>query len=310
MWDILGESGRTVGVIMWLVTWPPEPVNGYLVSDYIKYDWRRAESPGPTTFPPELEALVLEHVARADDIPDGLIERFVAEGALDDERLRRRARPLRSAVAVDRAAVEMGLRLARERPVDFLAVYMPGVDIVSHHFWTEAFPETGPGASAQDVSAFGEVVERYYDHADDMVGAFLELADANTTVIVASDHGHSGPKPRGDGYAHGIAMHDPTGVVVLWGADIVGGRELARPSVLDIAPTVLALYGLPVAADQDGRVLTEAISRDFARAHPVTAIDTYEPALAGGERPGDEAPGESPVDDEIRDQLRSLGYIE
>ena len=47
-------------------------------------------------------------------------------------------------------------------------------------------------------------------------------------------------------------------------------------SVLDVAPTVLYLCGLPVARDMEGRVLTEMLEDDFARAHPVTFIPSYE----------------------------------
>jgi hypothetical protein len=46
--------------------------------------------------------------------------------------------------------------------------------------------------------------------------------------------------------------------------------------VLDIAPTVLYLFGLPVARDMEGRVLTEIVEPDFASAHAVTFIPSYE----------------------------------
>jgi hypothetical protein len=59
----------------------------------------------------------------------------------------------------------------------------------------------------------------------------------------------------------------------------------------------------------DGRVLTEAIDADFLAAHPVTTIETYEPE-EGARGAGDTEPIESPIDDEVREQLRALGYIE
>jgi len=56
--------------------------------------------------------------------------------------------------------------------------------------------------------------------------------------------------------------------------------------VLDVAPTLLYLMGLPVARDMEGRVLTEILEPSFARDHPVTFIPSYEslavtPAAAG-----------------------------
>jgi hypothetical protein len=56
----------------------------------------------------------------------------------------------------------------------------------------------------------------------------------------------------------------------------------------------------------DGRPLTEAVSASFLEEHPVVYIDTYE---VGGEGGDDTEPVESPVDDEIKEMLRSLGYI-
>jgi arylsulfatase A-like enzyme len=126
-------------------------------------------------------------------------------------------------------------------------------------------------------------------------------------VIVTSDHGFSGPKPLGNSFARGTAMHDPTGVVIFAGKDIVRGRKLADPSVLDITPTILALYGLPVASDMDGKVLVDAIAPAFLKAHPVQRVETYEKAAA--DSTGSKEPATSPVDEQVREQLRSLGYL-
>ena len=60
------------------------------------------------------------------------------------------------------------------------------------------------------------------------------------------------------------------------GDGIRPGVVLRGASVLDIAPTILYLSGLPVARDMEGRVLTEMLDDDFARAHPVTFIPSYE----------------------------------
>jgi hypothetical protein len=56
-------------------------------------------------------------------------------------------------------------------------------------------------------------------------------------------------------------------------------------------------------------VLTEAIDREFLRSHPVRTIETYEPA-GGSADVDDREPIESPIDDEVRERLRALGYIE
>jgi hypothetical protein len=68
----------------------------------------------------------------------------------------------------------------------------------------------------------------------------------------------------------------PDGYFLAVGDGIKPGATLTRGSVLDIAPTVLYLMGLPVARDMEGRVLTEILDDEFARAHPVALIPSYE----------------------------------
>jgi hypothetical protein len=53
-------------------------------------------------------------------------------------------------------------------------------------------------------------------------------------------------------------MHDPTGMMVLYGKGIRAGVELRDVTTLDVAPTVLTLLGVPVPAVMKGRVLEEA----------------------------------------------------
>lgn len=313
IWNILGERGLSVGIIGWLATWPAEPVNGYMVSSYFNYGW--GDSPDEKnrriTFPGGIADDLAEYRIGPDDVGDEQLLDFLAgdtrlgeQGSLFEARIK----ALRGAIATDETTRRVAHSLALSFPTDLFAVYFRGVDGPSHKFWTDAFPETGPPLTAEEEQVFGQVVVRYYEYMDRVVGEFLEYADENTTVVVTSDHGHSGPKLRGGTYQWGIAMHDPSGVVVLWGRDIVPG-QLSDPSVLDITPTILALYGLPVADDMDGRVLAEAIDPAFLRAHPIMSTATYE---TGEAAPGsqDQEPVESPVDDEVRERLRSLGYIE
>ena len=90
----------------------------------------------------------------------------------------------------------------------------------------------------------------------------------------------------------------PPGLLLVYGEGIRPGATLAGASILDVAPTLLYLLGLPVARDMEGRVLTEMLEPGFAQDHPVTFIPSYEglavaPAVPGA--PVDELP---PLPDE------------
>ena len=75
------------------------------------------------------------------------------------------------------------------------------------------------------------------------------------------------------------------------GEGIRPGAVPANASVLDVAPTILYLMGLPVARDMEGRVLTEILEDEFARDHPVTFIPSYESLAVAPAAPG------APLDD-------------
>jgi hypothetical protein len=78
---------------------------------------------------------------------------------------------------------------------------------------------------------------------------------------------------------------------------VKAGGLLHSASVLDVAPTILYLMGLPVARDMEGRVLTEIVEEEFARAHPLTFIPSYESLAVTAARPaGSDLP---PLPDEV-----------
>ena len=80
----------------------------------------------------------------------------------------------------------------------------------------------------------------------------------------------------GDPWMSGTHADAPDGLLLAVGDGVRAGAALNGASVLDIAPTILYLMGLPVARDMEGRVLTEMLDERFARAHPVTYIPSYE----------------------------------
>jgi predicted AlkP superfamily phosphohydrolase/phosphomutase len=96
--------------------------------------------------------------------------------------------------------------------------------------------------------------------------------------------------------------HRDDGIFVAHGPDVRPGLEVKGARILDLAPTVLHLQGVPPTADMDGRVLTELFTSDSPAAAPAQAA----PAVPAGQ-----APGSYSAEDEaaIADRLRSLGYL-
>jgi len=106
--------------------------------------------------------------------------------------------------------------------------------------------------------------------------------------------------------------HRPEGIFIASGPHIKTGQEISGARIMDIAPTVLKLMGVPIPAYMDGRALTEALRPDSLEV--VTArID--ETASTGEMSQRMEASTESlQFSDEeaamVEERLRGLGYIE
>lgn len=97
--------------------------------------------------------------------------------------------------------------------------------------------------------------------------------------------------------------HRMEGIFLGIGDAFEGGKRLGRLSVLDIAPTVLYLLGLPVPRAMDGKVATEALRETYVAGHPVEHIDIE---LLGRARGSALTPQDS---EDIKRRLEGIGYI-
>ncbi|MDZ7266538.1 MAG: alkaline phosphatase family protein [candidate division KSB1 bacterium] len=97
--------------------------------------------------------------------------------------------------------------------------------------------------------------------------------------------------------------HHREGILIAAGPAIRRGATLSQASVLDITPTLLALLGLPVGRDMDGRVLTEMLTPDFLAASPVRYRGTWEEPDWSYEE------DTAAADETLKEHLRSLGYL-
>jgi predicted AlkP superfamily phosphohydrolase/phosphomutase len=305
IWEILGSLGKKVGVVGWWTTWPAQPVNGFLVSDYAQYDsgsWPGRDT--RRTYPESLDSLAKALRRSPESVSWAEIFQFVPP--IDTTHVTQRqedlVRDLKWIYAADMTFYRIGLHLYRENHPEFFAVYFRGVDAVSHRYWDLDVPgEFSPPLTDDEYRWLKNLIPNYYVFTDRMIGEYLKEADAGTNVVVCSDHGFMGG-------GRGVMAHKLDGMVFLMGPGVKRGSNITGATVLDITPTILALFGLPTAQDMDGRPIEDALAPSVVRkiAHD-TRLKTYEPA--GGRR-GDDQPIASPVDQELRDRLKSLGYIQ
>ena len=134
----------------------------------------------------------------------------------------------------------------------------------------------------RDFELYGNVVSMAYQFHDQMLGALLKKAGEDTTVILMSDHGfhpdHLRPASIPDIPAGPAIEHRDFGILAISGPGIKKDELLHGPSVLDIAPTILTLYGLPVGEDMDGKVLSQA----FVKTPEIAFIPSWEEVAGRG----------------------------
>jgi hypothetical protein len=295
LWNVLDAFGIPTGLVRVWATQPPEAIQGFVVSPYFHLVSGEPARASAALYPRDLLKEVAARMVRATDIDPALLA-GLAEGAsgdspLADPRLRALAE---SALAPDLSYERAAFVLNSTYRPSLLVISFNGYDSVGHSFYREAHPEAFGDVRPQDARRYGHVLERYASLLGGFVGDWQKELVASDVLLVVSTHGLE-PTPlwrrllgtlSGTQVAAASHASAPPGLLLAVGEGIRPGALLGRASVLDVAPTLLYLLGLPVPRDMQGRVLTEMLDPDFASEHPVTFIPSYEglavtPAVAG-----------------------------
>ena len=305
IWDILGSVGKKVGVVGWWTTWPAQPVNGFLISDYVQYDngsWPAKDS--RRTYPASLDSLVSAVRRTPQSVTWAELFQFVAP--FDTTKVTQRQQDLVSDLrwiyAADVTFYRVAMQLYKTQRPEFMTVYFRGIDAASHRYWDIDIPgEFNPPLTDAEYQWMKRIIPNYYIFTDRLIGSLLKEADAQTNVIVCSDHGFMGG-------GRGVMAHKLDGILFMKGPNVRKEENITGATVLDITPTVLAIFGLPTAQDMDGRPVESGLTSSTMKkiAHD-TRLKTYE---TGTRAAGGDQPIASPVDEELRERLRSLGYIQ
>ena len=319
LWNIFSEADRTVEVVGWWATWPPEEVKGVVVSDHLCYHFllEGTESPevgAAVTHPAALEAEIAPHVVRPGDLGLERLSRYARVSAADLARPFSFEDPLghlRWALATADSYGRIGLDLWRTRRPELAMVYVEAPDTTSHLFGHLFRVEGLAGELLEQQRQYGDTVEQVYWLADEIVGRYIDAMDDRTTLLVMSDHGFQvgqlpdDPSTTRDMRRVSEYYHAEEGILYMYGRGVKRHARIDAPTIVDVAPTILALAGLPAARDMPGRVLVEALV-DVGVPERIATYERGERAVAspaGGAAPGDA------VDPEILEKLRSLGYL-
>ena len=336
LWNMVSMENRTVCALGWWASWPAEEVNGEVVSAFAPYDSRslfaRGVHPGENverlTYPSELVDQITPDMVPMQSITREDMSRIVN---IDDWDHPVFQNPrfgdavtfvLPWTMATDQSYVNIAKDLMTKNSFDLSMIYIQGTDTMGHRFWS--FREDSPRLHDTLVKYdlypeeeqrfrdwFGDAIDNYYVLADEWLGELLQLIDDNTVVIICSDHGFGGyigaTDPEWVGHTF-TGSHRDDGSIVLWGPGIRRGKWLDEnnpPYIWDVAPTILAVMGLPLGQDFAGQPILEAFDARFLQEYHPDFVASYDVNYKAGEKP------ESvPMSAEYEERLRSLGYIQ
>ena len=317
-WNMLGDAQRRVAIVGWLATDPAEAVRGVMVTDkfgylaYIPEDTSPAED--ASVYPPARRSELAAQVVHAPAVRDDDVARFVHLSR--DELARHRGTfdpkdPVNGLIHLYASTLtfrNIALHLLESDHPDVLAVYFEWVDAVSHLFMLESPPRL-PDVPAGEYERYKDVIEQAYILQDEILGEIMARMDERTVLMVISDHGFkSGSarlKDRPEIWAGNAALwHRPDGIVAFYGAGVRAGATIEGASIRDVAPTVLALMGLPRAEDMVGRPIAGAFDDAVVAGFSPEIVPTLD-------RPrGDsEAATDAGANAETMKKLEALGYI-
>lgn len=169
VWELLSEAGRNVIVLGVPGTYPPQPVNGALVSCFMTPDPRTSQYTYPAELKDEIASVVGDYAVDVRDFRTDDKDRLLAD-----------------IVAMTERRFRLAAHLLDTRPWDFFAMVEMGTDRIHHGFWRYMDPEHRlyePG------NPFENAIYDYYVLVDRLIGDLLERADDETAVLVVSDHG-------------------------------------------------------------------------------------------------------------------------
>jgi tetratricopeptide (TPR) repeat protein len=320
VWNIFNQNGLNTITIGW---WPSNPVEELSKGVMVSNEYQSALGKDPdkwplkpgTIHPARLEKTLAELRFHPTELTEAELLPFVPglkgmdRQGLDKAEKDRRMQMLLKIIADCTSIHSAATALIQNEPWDLMAVYYDAIDHFGHAFM-RYHPPKQDYVKDWDFRVFNYCLEAGYLYHDMMLGTLLRLAGSDTTIILLSDHGFHPDHLRPLGIprepAGPAVEHRQFGIFVAKGPGIKKDERIYGASLLDICPTLLHLFSLPVAEDMDGKVLLDIYEQKTTAIQRIASWDEVE---------GDH--GMHPLEKQISpadsraalQQLVALGYI-
>jgi predicted AlkP superfamily phosphohydrolase/phosphomutase len=178
IWKMMSEAGKRVAVIGVPFTYPPEEINGVMISGFDSPGTGGGTADKSSMYPAELYYEILNNVGNY----------YIASNLLgannDESRLEEVLKTLQR-------KIETATYLLNKERWDCFAFVIGETDAIAHYFW-KYFDPFSPLADSSQNNELKNAILKVYKEADDFLGTLFTHLDADTNLFVMSDHGHGG----------------------------------------------------------------------------------------------------------------------
>lgn len=271
---LVNESGGRALCVGWPASWPVGGAAALTAAPY------RRETPvhetglpaaildaSPLSSSPDVSDMVERALKRDEDVCEQEFRRLIFDGDAEDGIWRDHLLALRWSFLADLTTLDIAASVMADEEPDLTMVCLGGADAAVHRFLAPSAPEfyaEMPGEYAR----YAEVLKNYYAFIDAGIERLRRLTTEDTIFIVCSPYG---TYPSLD-VPNVFASHreGPPGVFLAMSMDIAPRPQAIALTAADIAPTVLAMLGLDIPTDMDGRVIRAAVPEGLLGEHPLS----------------------------------------
>ncbi|MDI6809588.1 MAG: alkaline phosphatase family protein [Candidatus Eisenbacteria bacterium] len=167
VWMILSERKKKVGVMNIPLTWPPDEVNGFMISGFPYIEYRGY------TYPKELEEKIQPYPLER--LGEELVEGWENEKLKDIDNQRD-------------VLGKLVLESMKKEKWDLFWVVFTGSDRVQHFYW-KFMDKNHPLHDPAKAKLYGNAIKNYWIAMDSIVGQIVSELPPGTMLMVISDHG-------------------------------------------------------------------------------------------------------------------------
>ncbi len=247
LWQITSEAGLRTHVAGWIGAAPAEEVRGVFIAPQFA-----AEPVESSVNPPELLDRLKDLRMQPSEVPADALLSLVPRAREIDQRRDHRLSRIASGLAACCSMHNAATWILGHHPWDFAAISYHAIGYFCEGFMPYHAPRLR-NIQERDFELYRDVVSGIYGFHDLMLARLIELAGDDAIVVLVSVNGYQPGR-----LAAGDCRYTDHGILCVKGPGIRRDELVRGANILDVAPTILTLLGLPISGEMDGKIIADA----------------------------------------------------